>query len=370
MSRQIETQHNRIFGLDLMRACAIIMVLLGHLTWILPQNFKTVNMLLSLLGFLGVEIFFVLSGFLIGRILFRAFADGDFTFDAVKLFLKRRWFRTLPNYFLILLLNIVIALWIVDYDIEGLWRYFFFLQNFTDRMPVFFPESWSLSVEEFAYLLLPFALLLAVSVFGKSNGQKLFLKTIVAVYALFIGTKIIFTFTTSLDDLAQWNIYLKGVVIYRVDAICTGVICAWLSLNKSNFWHKTRWLAAFSGVFFGLLLIFGSSFLGISVVRHHFFWNVVFLPMLSVAIASVLPILSAWRKRPYGIGKPITYVSLISYSMYLLHYGVVLQLLHGFVLERVGWQITALLYFGLTAITSALLYHNFEKPMTGLRDKH
>lgn len=361
---------DRIFGLDALRASAIVMVLLGHLTWILPQQYTTVNILLALLGFLGVEIFFVLSGFLIGKILFRQFADGAFTFKSVRSFLKRRWFRTLPNYFLILCVNIGIALGVIGYDIEGLWRYFFFMQNFNSRMPVFFTESWSLSVEEFAYVLLPLILFLAVFIFRKTEKSRLFLGVIAFVFAIFISTKIYYTLTTGYNSLAEWNLYLKGVVVYRVDAIVTGVVCGWLALNKKEFWYKTRWLAAFSGICFGTFLIFGASFFGVTIDKHHFFWNVFFLPMLSISIAAMLPLFSAWKSRPYGIGKPVTFVSVISYSMYLLHYGVVMQLLHTFFLPRFGWHLTAVLYLGLTVLASALLYRYFEKPITDLRETH
>ena len=40
-------------------------------------------------------------------------------------FLKRRWFRTLPSYYLILIVNVVIAVWL-DYPIESIWKYVFF----------------------------------------------------------------------------------------------------------------------------------------------------------------------------------------------------------------------------------------------------
>ncbi|HEU0136653.1 MAG TPA: acyltransferase family protein, partial [Flavobacterium sp.] len=61
---------NRIFGLDFMRATAIMMVLIGHCAWIFPASEGVIMQLLAMSGYLGVEIFFVLSGFLIGNILY------------------------------------------------------------------------------------------------------------------------------------------------------------------------------------------------------------------------------------------------------------------------------------------------------------
>lgn len=369
MQRPRALHRQRIFGLDLMRASAIVMVLAGHLTWILPKEFETVNVLLSLLGFLGVEVFFVLSGFLIGRILFTAFVHGDFSWPEALVFVKRRWFRTLPNYFLVLCANIAIGIGIIGYSIDGLWRYFLFLQNFHSAMPAFFPESWSLSVEEFAYILLPAALVAALPLFRKMDRATLYLIVIMLLIAVFIGLKLRFALITDHTTLAQWNLHLKGVVIYRVDAILTGAVASWLSLTHRIWWSKIRWLAGFAGGGVCVLLVFGVSLLGLGLDEHYLFWNVVFLPALSVAIALALPLLSAWKIRPYGVGKPIVLISRISYSMYLLHYGVVLQLLHHFVFREIGWQFTALLYFALTVVLSYLLYRFYEKPILQIRDR-
>lgn len=335
----------------------------------MPGEFRMAKIFFSLFGFLGVEVFFVLSGFLIGKILFRQFSDNPFDFRAVTYFLKRRWFRTLPNYFLVLVLNIVIGLGVIGYKIDGLWCYFFFLQNFSVKVPAFFPESWSLSVEEFAYVILPVAMWSGVAVFAKADKKKLFLQITVFVYCIFIGTKIWYSLHTDFTTLSDWNLYLKSVVIYRIDAIVTGVVAAWIALNRRDFWYRTRWMAAFSGVFFAVLLIFGSSIFKVDIASNHFFWDVVFLPLLSLSIGAMLPLFSAWKSQPFGIGKPITYIALISYAMYLLHYSVVMQLLHAFLFPTLGWMATGVLYLVLTFGLSALLYHLFEKLVMDLRDK-
>lgn len=128
---------HRIFGLDLFRSIAILMVLLSNLLLIYPNLNDKLAQILILFGFWGVEIFFVLSGFLIGNILFNLFIQNDFTIQSVFSFFKRRWFRTLPNYFLVLLLNIVIAV-MFHFQIENVGYYFFFFQNFYQPMQFFF----------------------------------------------------------------------------------------------------------------------------------------------------------------------------------------------------------------------------------------
>jgi peptidoglycan/LPS O-acetylase OafA/YrhL len=85
----------RNFGLDLFRTIAILMVLISHLGINEDYTFG-VN-----LGSLGVEIFFVLSGFLIAQILIKSFTK-NLSFESVISFWTGRWFITLPLYYLII----------------------------------------------------------------------------------------------------------------------------------------------------------------------------------------------------------------------------------------------------------------------------
>jgi len=144
----------RVFGLDLLRASAILLVLVAHASFMfLPLTHRLEGW--WVLGHLGVELFFVLSGFLIGAILVRQASANRF---GVGRFWLRRWLRTLPNYYLFLGINILIARWI-----DGSWPpaapYAVFLQNFAWPQPIFFIESWSLAVEEIFYLVAPLLVL-------------------------------------------------------------------------------------------------------------------------------------------------------------------------------------------------------------------
>ena len=108
----------RNFGLDLLRALAISMVFLSHGVTALET-----------LG-VGVDLFFVLSGFLIGRIYLRAQADaheprGSFTLWS---FWSARWFRTLPPYFAALALFDFAQHWFHNNPVRH--DYLLFLQNY------------------------------------------------------------------------------------------------------------------------------------------------------------------------------------------------------------------------------------------------
>lgn len=371
MKKQLNDSR-RIFGLDLMRATAILMVLSSHCLWIYPESNSFLFQLLKLFGFLGVEIFFVLSGFLIGKILIKTFSKPDFSFSDVKVFLKRRWFRTLPNYFLVLIVNIIIA-GIIGYEIESLWKYFFFLQNFSKPMLAFFPESWSLSVEEWAYFLLPFLLFFVVRIFKVTNKSKLFLITVIVLLAVFLFFKISYHIYTSNTTLNQWNISLKAVVIYRLDSILYGVLASWIYCNYPNFWKKHTVSALAIGCFGLLFVFFVIGKLSLPEATLDAFLNTIYLPIVSILISLFLPFLSQWKQEKSFFKKPIVFISLISYSIYLLHYSVILQLMKHFVsvddLSQNEHYLFTFIYLFVTILLSLFLYLFFEKPIMDLREK-
>ena len=361
----------RIFGLDVLRATAILMVVCSHLLWIYPKSNAFIPTLFELFGFWGVELFFVLSGFLIGSILYTIFVNENFTLKAVFHFLKRRWFRTLPNYYLVLLLNILIA-YFLGFSIENMGSYFLFLQNFASKSPAFFPESWSLSIEEFTYLLLPFSLFF-VGLSKVKNKSKVFLFVVVALILVFWLNKFYYHSKHTISNLLEWNLNLKSVLIYRIDAILMGVLAAWISLNFSEFWKKSKTIFAFIG--FGILffLMFGILPLDLTIEQNSFFWNVLYLPITSIAFAFLLPFFSNWKTFTNPILYPIELISKISYSIYLLHYSIILLLLKTYFdtsqmldFER---HLFTLVYLFITFLSSYLLYRFYEKPIMNWRDR-
>lgn len=355
-----------------MRTTAILMVLSSHCLWIYPESNSSLAQLLKLFGFLGVEIFFVLSGFLIGKILIKTFSKPDFSFSDVKVFLKRRWFRTLPNYFLVVIVNILIA-GIIGYQIESLWKYFFFLQNFSELMPAFFPESWSLSVEEWVYFILPFLLFFVVRVFKVTNKSKLFLITVIVLLVFFLFFKIGYHIYTTNTTLNQWNLSLKAVVIYRLDSILYGVLASWMYYNYPNFWKKHKVSALAIGCFGLLFIFFGIGKLSLSEVTLNAFLNTIYLPILSILICLFLPFLSEWKQEKSFLKNPIVFISLISYSIYLLHYSVILQLMKYFIsvddLSQNEHHLFTFVYLSVTILLSLFLYLFFEKPIMDLREE-
>jgi peptidoglycan/LPS O-acetylase OafA/YrhL len=139
--------------LDVLRAAAIIAVFLAHE---LNINVGRVNLLSAFNS--GVELFFVLSGFLIGRICLRSFQHDTFSFWS---FWRARWWRTLPYLAAIVVYVAIRHL----YAFPPLPLYYgVFLQNYLGVTG--FGPSWSLCVEEHFYLCLPLLVFLAVCLSG------------------------------------------------------------------------------------------------------------------------------------------------------------------------------------------------------------
>ena len=105
-------------------------------------------------GFYGDELFFVLSGFRIGRTLIRFDAAlGDA--NTVAVFYLRPWFRTLPFFWLFVGLNVPLEVTVKNHSLSlgEVLEHGFFLRILVTYHPSFFPESRSLAIEEWFYLL-------------------------------------------------------------------------------------------------------------------------------------------------------------------------------------------------------------------------
>lgn len=148
MLQRVET--SRINGLDTLRAAAIALVLMYHYGVVVGgKEFGYFGKI----GWVGVDLFFVLSGYLIGNQILQGLAQrGEFS---LKVFFARRLLRTLPNYYFVLAVYFIFSVALSGSNTASLWRFITFTQNFGLKYGETFTHSWSLCIEEQFYLILP-----------------------------------------------------------------------------------------------------------------------------------------------------------------------------------------------------------------------
>jgi peptidoglycan/LPS O-acetylase OafA/YrhL len=362
----------RNVGLDLARTIAILLVLFAHTRWISDHYPKLIDYAMRLSGTIGVEVFFIISGFLIGKIILREIQKPDFSFSSIKTFLFRRWFRTFPNYYLLLGVNIIVWYSIYGELPQKLYKYFLYIQNVTDTSLPFYRVSWSLAVEQFSYILGPFLLYGLIKLFPKKNREAFFLYVTLFIILCFTATKVWFYYNETLTDIVDWNESIRKVLIYRLDVVYYGFLLRYL-YNKYNSWlmdHKQQILLI--GLFLIIILHILRVPLGLTVGEAPAFMIILYLPLNSMAIACLIPYLDTMEMTSKGTVKFVTTISLISYSLYLLHYTIILHTLKEVFpsdeLRGLSLWAYTFLYWGITIGLSYLLYVYFEKPLTDLRD--
>lgn len=162
-------QSNRNVGLDVLRSIAVWNVLIMHLTLTL-YSAKAISIVWLPLPD-GVDLFFVLSGFLIGRILINSFVDNQYiTTNNILHFLSNRWFRTLPNYYFLTAIVFGLTILTSKHLFNPIYN-LLFLQNISSNIFNFYPETWSLCIEEWFYLLFPLSIFI-ISIFNKRKITK------------------------------------------------------------------------------------------------------------------------------------------------------------------------------------------------------
>ena len=355
----------RIFGLDLMRAIAIVNVVIVHAPFMdLFSHYPIIRLIP------GVELFFVLSGFLIGGILLRTFYRSEtFGFRQLLHFWVRRWFRTLPNYYLLLFINIFIVYFgIIHEDFSQFnWRFFLFVQNLHKGYYGFFWESWSLSIEEWFYLSFPLVLLLLYGILRLTGMKRryIFLINIVLYLCFSVVMRAVYGTRLEINDEFWFDVKIHKVIIYHLDGIALGLLAAYLRHHHPEFWHQSRNITFVLGLVSCYVILYTP-------------WNpterftVVFKILLqSLGCFLLLPRFETLRKAPVWLRKPVTHISLVSYSIYLINLCLVSSVITSQVevggkAEAIGWNVV---YWVVVFVLSTLIYKYYEKPIMDLRDR-
>ena len=351
---------NRHIGLDLARSIAIILVLLSHSRFLAetPERY----LFLTVGAKFGVELFFVLSGFLIGTVLLKQIEVG-LNARLLSRFWLRRWFRTIPAYFFLLFF-----IWIFFAEVDLL--YFFFLQDLILGNWDIVPVSWSLVIEEWFYLVFPLLIIL-LSIFNKKISFLLSIFVLLFVSFVYPLQEYLSCSYNSMPLSCFENEIRKST--FRFGSLGIGALLAYLSFNfelKKTAQKHFNPLVLFLGFSFILLTPFCYQI--VSGETDRWFSTpvtfAVFYPLMgSFAALLIICLYSAKFKFPKSLTNMISFISVTSYSNYLWH-----MLLFNYLnslSEPLDSNYAIAIFFSGSFFLAGLSYLLIEKPFLRLRDQ-
>ncbi len=347
---------NRFPALDFLRVCAIAGVILYHLHDRLAQVASPAILKIAAFGSSGVDLFFVLSGFLIGRIILSEIhKTGQFRIGS---FWYRRWMRTLPAYYAVLLAIILSdAVIRPEHPWTFLPSYFVFLQNYMwQDMLMRFSWSWSLCVEEWFYLLLPL-FVVALLYYRKSPVAVLRLIAISAWIVSVLCRYRIYLMhqETGLADSASYHLEVYFPTHMRLDGLAAGLLICTLPKPKTSVWTISLFFAALIG-----LAIFVFSDHGRILDYEKFaLFSVLFGSMVYCSLTE-----NVVTKTHIPFNR---FFADLSYSLYLVH-PIFSKIVYKYFPTTNFW-LTLPMYLGLTLAASLILRYCVELPFLWLRDK-
>ncbi len=356
------TARRRSGGLDLARAAAIAAVIVSHLVSVRPLGPLAATATLYL-GAAGVELFFSLSGFLIGRLLIEL-AEGGLRPGRIGRFLGRRWLRTLPLYYA----TLGFSVWLFA---RADWLSFFFLQDFYPNVPRVVPVSWSLVMEEYFYALFPIFLVTLARLSGwRLRGLALVRAVALAVIAACTAWRFLAAFG-AVAPAASW---FHGAPLGRLDSAAYGVLAACFASRTGRAVPAPAGRVVLLpllgvGISAGLFLI--ASDPALRAGAGFGAWGWLYRPLQWSLLDACFAVLvwGLWRRLPRlpaGLGGAALVVSTLSYSLYLTHLFPIAFLLPNLVARfgtAGGSVLAALVMLGLAACTWALI----ERPFLTLR---
>lgn len=358
---------NRLPGLDLLRAAAIVLVMLYHLA-----SYGIAMPGIVRHGWMGVDLFFVLSGYLIGGQLLKPYASGEQPRWAE--FMARRAFRVLPAYLTVLGLYFAFPALREGDSIAPLWQFLTFTTNifpdyFHHRA---FSHAWSLCVEEHFYLVLPPLVWLIARRPSRLRVMALAVGVLVGGVILrgYIWQQKVGPYVSVHEG--PFNFMLRYVeTIYnptylRLDGLLAGVVLAAMQWFCPRWWSRALELAPII-LTVGLAGLFACMWLE----PDSYLGTLFAFPLLALSFACLLIAAAhprCWLGRfPFPVARP---VALISFSLYLTHKQVysVIQRQLGPANEES--DLLAFALYNVAALLAAgLLYMVIERPALILRDR-
>jgi peptidoglycan/LPS O-acetylase OafA/YrhL len=364
--KNIPGHASRANGLDTLRAAAITLVFMNHYMAFVSQ--KPTFGWGSVVGWTGVDLFFVLSGYLIANQIFSGLARGEAL--APRHFYARRALRTLPVFWLVLALYFLFPAFMGGNTPPPLWRFLTFTQNIGLQGGTAFSHAWSLCIEEQFYLILPLVLVAGRRTScHRSQGWTL----IFALLLVGVVTRATEWFNYAAGNGGYYP-HIYYATVCRFDEFLPGIAVALLKNFHRPAWERlTRHgqsILAIGTVAVATMLYCSYRFYFIEGQGYPFFMTAAGYSLNAMAFALLVVAALSPRSWLARIRIPGAYhIALWSYSIYLSHKAVQI------VLERElrSLELPSIALACIIAVTSvlmgALLYWLVESPFMALRDR-
>jgi peptidoglycan/LPS O-acetylase OafA/YrhL len=339
-----------------LRTLAILLVLLIHIETFAPHAVRIQRMPFVRFGWTGVDLFFILSGLLIGTQLWKELKKSGTV--NIRRFVLRRGFRIWPLYYLVVTDLLSQHLFLGRHD-RGLWLDATFLSNYYFMFPVRGHEvggGWSLSLEEQFYFVVP--ILLAI---GARLIRAKWLVNFVLAWLIALPLIRYLTMLKLSDAGARYDaIYFPFQT--HSDGLAVGLLLAWVLVWKPQVLRIGRWL--------DVVLV------GLSVGGFCLWYVVSTVWLFSVVALSygalTLMLIRLIKGSPFG-STVFHVTSRLSYGVYLLHPGVLLHIMahheHVFGEGFEAYLAAFVLGGGASLILSFLTFSFVELPILKLRDR-
>lgn len=287
-------------GLDVLRSIAIWCIIIFHFDGFNISNLMFAKIKGSL--WFGVDLFFVLSGFLISSHWFNDLKNNTLSF---RNFWIKRFFRILPNYYLILIILIIIQL--LKKQSFPFWEYFIFIQNFSDLN--FFSPSWSLCVEEHFYLMFPF--LSYIFCKKMKNGALIFFLSM-PFFSLIVRLFLFHNHGFPVDSHELEKVYYYPTYS-RLDGLFVGVLIGYLYTYNNDFYKK---LSQYRKSMLGIALSLFAITWSITINRYSYANQIYGYLLLAITSGFFL---IALKEVEFKYSFIFNVTAKLSYFMYLIH---------------------------------------------------
>ena len=341
----------RVTSLDLLRGIAALAVAIPHF-FVYDTDASGI---LETISVVAVEVFFVLSGFVLAPQIMYCLRRRQFA--TLLQFLARRWMRTISPYLVSL---IVVSALFGELLSPDFWRYFFYIQNLwrQSNSNDYFSIAWSLSVEEWFYLCFPLFLSIFARIFRRDDISRQIALSLGAI-ALIAVLRVVY------GDFDNWGQEVRRVVAFRINSIIYGFLLFAL-MEKI----ELRQSAAMLFVLFALSAVgcFKVADLTLnpdgSGAKHAFpFVAAIFGIMAIVFFRALNPAI----ERVALVRHVSLYLGKVSYTIYLFHLVVI------YLVRDIGSVLSLPLRFLVYMVTLmtfvSLFYYFFERPILAARPR-